>query len=88
MNKFERHQIDLNKPEMDNWPILSNIVKFTQYDHLQTDIDIKAPVGRQTMNIFAELENDEWILKDIDCGKYADMIKKITQICMKVKGEN
>ena len=66
VNKFERHNIHLNKPEMHIWSIFSNIVKYIQYDHLQTDIDIKAPVDRYTMKIFAKLDNDEYIIKDIN----------------------
>ena len=33
-NKFETHNIDQTKPEMDIWSIFSIIVKYTQYEHL------------------------------------------------------
>ena len=42
MNKCERCNTDLTKPEMDSWPVFSKISKYTQYDHLQTNVDIES----------------------------------------------
>ena len=51
-------------------------MKYIQQLHLQTNVDIEAPVDRQTMKIFTKLENDECMLKDIEYGKHADKIKE------------
>ena len=37
---------------------------------------MKAPVDRQTMKIFAKMENDKCMLKHINYGKHADKVKE------------
>ena len=76
MNKFERHNIDLNKLEMDGWSVFSSIVICAEYNHLQTDIDIHAQVDRQPTKLFAKHEDTEHILKVIYYGKHADKVKE------------
>ena len=39
-------------------------------------MDIKAPVEKQTVKIFAKDENDECIPTDMDYGKHADKVKE------------
>ena len=59
MNRFERHNINQTKPEMDSWSTFSNIVKYTQYEQELTNIDIKVSVDKQSMKIFAKPEINE-----------------------------
>ena len=83
-NKFECHNIDLDKTEVNSWSLFSNIVRYTQDGLLQTDTDIKAPIYWQTMKIYVKCENDECILKRH--GLWLTCIKGFLRMFMKVYG--
>ena len=58
---------------MDRWSVFRNV---NSYEHLQANMDIKAPGDKQTVKIFAKLDNDECVQKYIDHGKPAGKVNE------------
>ena len=74
MNKFERYKIDPDKSELDIWSMFSSILKYTQFNNLQT-----LTCKPKLTTIFAKLDNDKSILKDIDYNRHFDKVKEDNQ---------
>ena len=70
MHKYERHNINLIKTEKKSLSIFCHIRIYIQYIHFQVEIDRNAPVKKQTIKIYAKLENDECVIKYMAYDKH------------------